>query len=117
MVVVRHARAFTDVGFLLPSSSSSSLSLFHFVPGFGFNPGSALLLEVDNVGKNAAQAAVSTALSGAAGGVTALFTNLYIEERRTGEPSFSILMCMNGSLAGLVAITSGCAGKQMIACE
>ena len=73
-----------------------------------------MLLEVENVGMNAAQAAVSTSLSGAAGGVAALFTNLYIEERRTGEPSFSILMCMNGSLSGLVAITSGCAGKEAL---
>jgi Amt family ammonium transporter len=66
------------------------------------------LLPVDNVGVVAAHAAVSTALAGATGGITALFTNLYIEERRTGEPSFSLLMCMNGSLSGLVAITAGC---------
>jgi Amt family ammonium transporter len=67
-----------------------------------------LLLPVDNVGEVAAHAAVSTALAGATGGITALFTNLYIEERRTGEPSFSLHMCMNGSLSGLVAITAGC---------
>lgn len=75
---------------------------------FGFNPGSALLLGIDQVGEVAANAAVATALSGAAAGVTALFTNLYIEERRTGEPHFSLTMAMNGSLSGLVAITSGC---------
>lgn len=75
---------------------------------FGFNAGSALLLRVENVGTVAAHAAVSTALSGASGGITALFTNLYIEERRTGEPSFSLHMCMNGSLSGLVAITASC---------
>lgn len=67
-----------------------------------------MLLPVENFGVVAAQAAVSTALSGAAGGITALFTNLYIEERRTGEPSFSLSMCMNGSLSGLVAITASC---------
>eukprot|EP00934_Nitzschia_sp_Nitz4_P005268 Nitzschia sp. Nitz4//scaffold121_size67750//19128//26880//NITZ4_006065-RA/size67750-augustus-gene-0.121-mRNA-1//1//CDS//3329534342//5258//frame0 len=76
---------------------------------FGFNPGSALLLGIEEYGIAAAHAAVSTALAGAAGGVTALFTNLYIEERRTGEPHFSLLMAMNGALSGLVAITSGCA--------
>lgn len=77
---------------------------------FGFNPGSALLLVGnDHVGLIAAHAAVSTALSGAAGGISALFTNLIIEERRTGEPAFSLVMAMNGSLAGLVAVTSGCA--------
>lgn len=76
---------------------------------FGFNPGSALLLDNDHVGEIAANAAVATALSGAAGGISALFTNLFIEERRTGEPHFSLVMAMNGSLAGLVAVTAGCA--------
>jgi len=75
---------------------------------FGFNPGSALLLGIEETGEAAATAAVSTALAGAAGGVCALFTNLYWEERRTGEPHFSLSMAMNGSLSGLVAITSGC---------
>jgi len=75
---------------------------------FGFNPGSALVLVTDQAGEVAATAAASTALSGAAGGIAALFTNLYLVERRTGEPNFSILHAMNGSLSGLVAITSGC---------
>jgi Amt family ammonium transporter len=76
---------------------------------FGFNPGSALLLfGNDHVGEIAAHAAVSTALSGAAGGIMALFTNFWLEERRTGEPHFSLVMTMNGSLSGLVAITAGC---------
>jgi Amt family ammonium transporter len=77
--------------------------------GFGFNPGSALLLSTDYSGQVAANAAVSTALSGAAGGISALFTNLWIEERRTGEPSFSLVAAMNGSLSGLVAVTASCA--------
>ena len=77
--------------------------------GFGFNAGSALTLDNDHVGEIAANAAVSTALSGAAGGVSALFTNLWMEERRTGEPSFSLHMAMNGALSGLVGITSSCA--------
>lgn len=76
---------------------------------FGFNPGSALLLDSDKVGAIAANAAVSTAISGAAGGIIALFTNFWIEERRTGEPHFSLIMAMNGSLAGLVGITASCA--------
>ena len=75
---------------------------------FGFNGGSALLLDTEYVGKIAANAAVSTALAGAGGGVSALFTNLYFEEKRTGEPSFSLKMAMNGALAGLVSTTSGC---------
>jgi ammonium transporter, Amt family len=76
--------------------------------GFGFNPGSALVLGIDHVGEVAATAAVSTALSGAAGGISALFTNLFWEERRTGEPHFSLLTAMNGAISGLVAVTSGC---------
>jgi Amt family ammonium transporter len=79
-----------------------------FSLGFGFNPGSALLLSGE-VGQMAANAAVSTALAGSAGGISALFTNLFMEERRTGEPHFSLVMAMNGSLSGLVAITAGCA--------
>jgi Amt family ammonium transporter len=66
-------------------------------------------LEVDHVGAVAANAAVSTALSGAAAGVTALFVNLWLEERRTGEPAYVILVAMNGALCGLVSVTSGCA--------
>jgi Amt family ammonium transporter len=79
-----------------------------FSLGFGFNPGSALLLSGE-VGQMAANAAVSTALAGSAGGISALFTNLFMEERRTGEPHFSLVMAMNGSLSGLVAITASCA--------
>ncbi|KAG7356912.1 ammonium transporter family-domain containing protein [Nitzschia inconspicua] len=75
---------------------------------YGFNPGSALVLGIDEVGGIAATAAVSTSLCGAAGGVSALFTNLFLEERRTGEPHFSLLMAMNGCLSGLVAITASC---------
>jgi Amt family ammonium transporter len=76
---------------------------------FGFNAGSALTLDNEHFGEIASNAAVSTALSGAMGGISALFTNLVLEERRTGEPSFSMLMTMNGALSGLVAITGGCA--------
>mmetsp|Transcript_23431 Transcript_23431/g.55484 ORF Transcript_23431/g.55484 Transcript_23431/m.55484 type:complete len:601 (+) Transcript_23431:186-1988(+) len=77
---------------------------------FGFNPGSALLIEnQDHFGEVAANAAVATALSGASGGICALFTQLWWEERMTGEPKFVIQMAMNGALSGLVAVTSGCA--------
>jgi Amt family ammonium transporter len=67
------------------------------------------LLNNDNFGRVAANAAVSTALSGAAGGISALFTSFWLEERSTGEGKFDISMAMNGALSGLVAITSGCA--------
>lgn len=75
---------------------------------FGFNAGSALLLS-EKIGENAANAAVSTALSGAMGGISGLFTNLWLMERMTGEPHFDLVKCMNGALAGLVAITGCCA--------
>lgn len=88
---------------------SLTASVIH-CKGFGFNPGSSLLLGPDApFGSVAANAAISTALSGATGGVTALFFNLWLEERKTGESKFSISMAMNGALSGLVAITSGCA--------
>lgn len=95
----------------LRSRSNSALSLS--LSGFGFNPGSALLLGPSApYGGVAANAAVSTALSGASGGVCALFTNLFWEERMTGEPKYVIMMAMNGALSGLVAITSGCASLE-----
>lgn len=77
--------------------------------GFGFNSGSALNLPIAEKGLVAANAAVATVLSGASGGISALFTNLFLVERRTGEYTFIILMATNGALSGLVAISSGCA--------
>ena len=76
---------------------------------YGFNPGSALTItHTLNTGDIAALAAVNTTLSAAAGGVTALFTNLFVVERRTGEAKFDLVCLMNGCLGGLVAITAGC---------
>ena len=77
--------------------------------GYGFNPGSALLLGIEESGKVGSLAAVNTSLSAAAGAVTALFTNLYLEERKTGDYSFNLTMAMNGLLGGLVGITAGAA--------
>lgn len=66
---------------------------------FGFNPGSTLS------GRNLSIAtiAVTTNLSAAAGAIFAMFTTW----SKFGKPDTS--MALNGALAGLVAITAGCA--------
>lgn len=76
--------------------------------GYGFNPGSAILLATDQRGRVAALSAVNTSLAAAAGAITSLFVNLYIQERRKGEYVFDLTKTMNGCLAGLVAVTAGC---------
>ena len=64
---------------------------------YGFNPGSALLLNAaDNKGHIAAVAAVNTTLSAAAGAISALFTNGILSFRREGEFSLDIVLAMNG---------------------
>ncbi|GKZ01253.1 ammonium transporter Amt3 [Mayamaea pseudoterrestris] len=75
---------------------------------YGFNCGSALPNSGPNAHVIAALAGVNTTLSAGAAGITALFLNLCILERMTGESYFDLKMAMNGSLAGLVAVTSGC---------
>ncbi|KAL7558883.1 hypothetical protein ACA910_019419 [Epithemia clementina (nom. ined.)] len=75
---------------------------------YGFNCGSALLLEVEDTGKVGALAAVNTSLAAACGCFTSLFTHLFLEEKRTGEIKFDLGKAMNGALAALVAITAPC---------
>jgi Amt family ammonium transporter len=75
---------------------------------YGFNSGSALPGSNPASAEIAALAAVNTTLAGGAAGIAALFFNLYLLERCTGEPYFDIKYAMNGSLCGLVAITAGC---------
>ena len=76
--------------------------------GYGFNPGSAILLATEHRGRVAALSASNTSLAAAAGATTALFVNLYLQERRTGEYTFDLTKTMNGCLSGLVAVTAGC---------
>jgi Amt family ammonium transporter len=75
---------------------------------YGFNPGSALV--IDNMDSSAAAAlcAVTTTVAAASGCVTAMFFDTIIEARKTGEATYDLTMAMNGCLAGLVAITAGC---------
>jgi len=81
---------------------------------YGFNSGSALIATSSDHGKLVSLSAVNTTLSGGMGGLVALFTNLFILERRMGEPIFDLRMAMNGSLSGLVAITAGCGVGELL---
>ncbi|MCF8130962.1 MAG: ammonium transporter [Deltaproteobacteria bacterium] len=65
---------------------------------FGFNPGSTTAAN-----KDIAMIFVNTNLAAAAGAVLAMFTSWM----RIGKPDVG--MSLNGALAGLVAITAGCA--------
>lgn len=75
---------------------------------YGFNAGSALLLDSVQKDKVLALAGVNTTLAAGTGGIVALFGNLWVMERCTGESFFDVKYLMNGALAGLVAITGSC---------
>lgn len=68
-----------------------------------------LLPNAVSTGKVAALAAANTTLAASAGAIAAVFANLYIKERQTGESHFDLMAAMNGCLSGLVAVTAGCA--------
>jgi Amt family ammonium transporter len=63
---------------------------------------------VADTGNIAGRAAVNTSLSAATGACTALFVNLWIQERKTGEYKFDLSKALNGTLSALVAITAPC---------
>jgi Amt family ammonium transporter len=75
---------------------------------YGFNAGSALITNSPRRDQLTGLAAVNTTLSGGIAGMVALFVNYLVLERTLGEPVFDLKMAMNGTLGGLVAITSGC---------
>mmetsp|Transcript_8708 Transcript_8708/g.21855 ORF Transcript_8708/g.21855 Transcript_8708/m.21855 type:complete len:541 (+) Transcript_8708:240-1862(+) len=75
---------------------------------YGFNAGSALITDSPDASQLLSLCAVNTTLSGGMAGLTALFCNYFWMERRIGEPVFDLVVAMNGSLGGLVAITAGC---------
>ncbi|MBZ8180833.1 ammonium transporter [Oscillatoria salina] len=72
--------------------------LILWIGWFGFNPGSELAATA-----NVPYIALTTNLAAAAGGVTSTITSWV----KDGKPDLS--MIINGILAGLVAITAGCA--------
>ena len=75
---------------------------------YGFNAGSALLLDSKTADEILALAGVNTTLAAGTAGIVALFGNLLVLERYTGEAFFDVKYLMNGSLSGLVAITGPC---------
>lgn len=70
---------------------------------FGFNPGSTMAAD----GRAIAHIALTTNLAAAAGTLTSLFTSWHLQKK----PDLS--MIINGTLAGLVAITAGCDAVSM----
>jgi ammonium transporter, Amt family len=76
---------------------------------YGFNTGSVLFLKSENTSTLVALAAVNTTLSAGTAGIVSLLVSMWHTERTTGECEFDLRMAMNGALAGLVAITGGCA--------
>lgn len=75
---------------------------------YGFNAGSALLLDSPYSDTILALTGVNTTLAAGTAGVVALFANLCYLEYFTGEPSFDLNFLMNGTLSGLVAVTASC---------
>ena len=74
--------------------------------GYGFNPGSALLLSnAESTSAVGARAAGNTSLGGAFGGLSGLFVNMLVHKFETSEVVFCLDATMNGVLAGLVGIT------------
>lgn len=89
----------------IPGHSATLATLGTFLLWFGwygFNPGSALALS-DGGYYVAERCAVTTTLAAAAGGVVTLVI------LKIRDHIFDLLACLNGILAGLVAITACCA--------
>jgi len=76
---------------------------------YGFNTGSALSITGPNREFVVSLVAVNTTLAAASAGISSLYLNYYLMERKTGEGNFSLFAAMNGCLAGLVGSTGGCA--------
>ena len=73
---------------------------------YGFNPGSALAISTPAARELATRSAVTTTLAAGAAGVVSVALMRY----RTGV--YDLLAICNGILAGLVAITAGCAAVE-----
>lgn len=89
----------------MPGHNASLVVLGTFilwVGWYGFNPGSQLAIIGSEAARIVARTAVSTTLSAAAGGVTAMAINYGLYH------VWDLIAVCNGVLAGLVGITAGC---------
>ena len=89
----------------MPGHNASLVVLGTFilwVGWYGFNPGSMLAIVGEASKEVVARAAVTTTLSAAAGGITALTLNYSLYK------VWDLIAVCNGVLAGLVSITAGC---------
>lgn len=77
------------------------------LPRYGFNPGSALAL----VGTEGVvgQAAITTTLSACAAAISTMVCAALFTALRKRSVEYDLTHTGNGALAGLVAITAGCA--------
>jgi ammonium transporter, Amt family len=94
----------------MPGHNASLAILGVFILWFGwygFNPGSALAIlgSADVV----ALSAINTTLSAATGTMSALGALMFLEFMDTGHVVYDLIGASNGTLAGLVGITSACA--------
>jgi len=74
---------------------------------FGFNSGSALMLQ-DNAFLSgiAARCAVNTFLSSSAGCVSAMLLRMVLQYPEKGQFTFDLTAAMNGTLTALVAVSA-----------
>jgi ammonium transporter, Amt family len=77
--------------------------------GYGFNPGSTLLIASEQSGDVASLAVINTTLGACAGAVSGMFFSSLFDWCTHGEVNYDVCATMNGCLTGLVAITAGCA--------
>jgi ammonium transporter, Amt family len=78
-------------------------TFIQWVGWYGFNCGSILTFGFSGFGNAAGRIAITTTLAGAASGIVSLFYTYYYTGR------YDIVMLLNGTVAGLVGITGGCA--------
>ena len=108
----RHGKFVDGKNFVIPGHSVPIAALGGFILFLGFlafNGGSQLAI-VSDAGDAAAVALVfmNTMLGGAGGALAAMGANWIDAKRMKKEAKWSLLTCINGGLAGMVALCAGC---------